>query len=118
MSAELILKSGRVEESGGVRSWAWGARYPFGAIDEQVVHLRGSVDVVFAKVDALGHPVNQTLGQNQVMHQIWAAVEGLREVFSPITLAVDQGQYIAGVIRKQGRYRSSRRQRPERRPRR
>src|SRR6185436_990057 len=49
------------------------------------------------------------------MHHIWAAVEGLSEVFSPITLAVDQGQYMARVIRKQGRYRSSRRQRTERR---
>src|SRR2546430_13610500 len=41
------------------------ARYPFRAIDEKVVHLRGGVHVVFAEEHALGDPIDQTVRQDR-----------------------------------------------------
>src|SRR5438874_7896915 len=83
------------------------ARYPFGIVDKKVVHLRGGIHVIFAKEDALRDPVDQTVGEHQIVHQIRTTVEGLSEILTPVALGVNQRERIAGGIGKQWCYRSS-----------
>ena len=54
--------------------------------------MRGRVYVVFAEENTLCDPVDQTIGQHEIVQEIWAAVECLGKILPPIAKVIDERQ--------------------------
>ena len=85
----------------GYRIGARRSGHPFRIVDEEVIHLGGGVDVVFAQEDALGDPVQQAVGQHQVVGEVLVAVEGLGQVLPSVTEVVDGGKHVTRTVSQQ-----------------
>ncbi len=63
---------------------AWGSRNPLRIIDEEVVDLSRRVYVVLAQIHSSCHPVQQAIGEHQIMGQVRIAIKGLGQVLSAV----------------------------------